>query len=444
MTATLEKQPNCISALHIELPADRVGQERDRIVRDFMLHAQVSGYRPGKAPRMVVEAKYKQKIAEELNQALLAAGVREAIQEHKLRVLTVEAVEDVKQEANGPITFTAKIVTAPEFELPAYEKLEVRAPDMKVDEKEVDEAIERLRARLADFEEVSGRALALEDFCVLDVAGKIDGVPVGEAVPTNVGQELQGRDGFWIKLGSGNFLPGFCEAVVGMNPAETREFSIDLPADFPDSALAAKKIDYTVKLQEIKKQVLPEVNDEFAAKVAPGKTLGELRDLLRADVENQKRDFIEEGKRRQVLEHLNRSVEFDLPANLLRGEVRRIAADIVRQNQERGVTDEKIIENQKEIANNAQAAAHERLKGAFILTRIAEKEGIRVSKNEMNERVTALAVRYGTSFDKMQKDLVDRDALTGIEEELLIGKTLAHLTSNATVLPLPENPPAGT
>ena len=86
MTATLEKQPNCISALHIELPADRVGQERDKIVRDFMQHAQVPGYRAGKAPRMVIEAKYKQKITDELNQSLLSVGVREAIQQHKLRV----------------------------------------------------------------------------------------------------------------------------------------------------------------------------------------------------------------------------------------------------------------------------------------------------------------------------------------------------------------------
>ena len=101
------------------------------------------------------------------------------------------------------------------------------------------------------------------------------------------------------------------------------------------------------------------------------------------------------------------------------------------------------MENQKEIAGNATVAANERLKGAFILTRIAEKENIRVSKDEMNERITAMAVRYGTSVDKMKKDLVDRDALTGIEEELLIAKTLAYLTSNATVLPLTENPPAG-
>src|SRR5262249_22417608 len=101
------------------------------------------------------------------------------------------------------------------------------------------------------------------------------------------------------------------------------------------------------------------------------------------------------------------------------------------------------IENQKEIAGNAAIAANERLKSAFILTRIAEKENIRVGKDEMDGRITAMAVRYGTSIDKMRKDLADRDALSGIEEELLISKTLAYLTSNATVLPLPENPPAG-
>jgi trigger factor len=443
MTATLEKQPNCISALHIELPADRVGQERDKIVRDFMQHAQVPGYRAGKAPRMVIEAKYKQKIADELNQSLLSVGVREAIQQHKLRVLTVDSVEDVKHEANGPLSFTAKVVTAPEFELPAYDKLEIRAPELKVDEKEVEAALERLRARLADFEDVNGRPLAMDDFSVLDVAGQLDGKPVGESVEGNVGRELQGREGLWIKLGPGNFLPGFCEALVGMNAGDTREFPIALPADFPDPALAGKELAYTVTLKEIKRQVLPEVNDEFAAKVAPGKSLTELQELLRVDLENQKREFIEEGKRRQIIDHLNRSVEFDLPANLVRSEVRRIAADIVRQNQERGVSDEKIMENQKEIAGNATAAANERLKGAFILTRIAEKENIRVSKDEMNERITAMAVRYGTSVDKMKKDLVDRDALTGIEEEVLIAKTLAYLTSNATVLPLPENPPAG-
>ncbi len=296
---------------------------------------------------------------------------------------------------------------------------------------------------LADFEDVNGRPLAMEDFSVLDVAGQLDGKPVGEAVEGNVGRELQGREGLWIKLGPGNFLAGFCEALTGMNAGDTREFSIELPAEFPDPALAGKKIDYTVTLKEIKRQVLPEVNDEFAGKVAQGKSLAELRELLRVDIENQKRDFIEEGKRRQILEHLNRSVEFDLPASLVRGEVRRIAADIVRQNQERGVSDEKIMENQKEIAGNATIAANERLKGAFILTRIAEKENIRVGKEEMNERITAMAVRYGTSVDKMKKDLVDRDALSGIEEELLIAKTLAYLTSNATVLPLPETPSAG-
>lgn len=436
MNSTLEKLPHCISALTIQIPPDRVGNEREKIVKQYLQHAQLPGYRAGKAPRMIVEAKFKQKIESELEEALLSSGVRDAIKEHNLQVLGVQAVEDVKREPNGPLTFTAKVITAPEFELPDYEHITVQAPNLDVAEKEVEDALERLRQRLADFEDVEARPLEITDFGVLDVAGKLDDKPLSESIEGNPGRELQGRDNFWLKLGEGNFLPGFCEAIVGMNPGETREFAIELPMDFPVTDLQARKIDYTVKLREIKKQALPPIDDDFAAKVAPGKTLAELRDLVRADLEKQKANFIDEGKRRQVVDYLNRSAEFELPQHMIRNEAQRIASDIVRENQERGVKDDQIMENQKEIAASAQSSARERLKSAFILTRIAVKDGIKVTREEMNERITALAVRYSTSFDRMRKDLEERDALSGLEEELLIAKTLAHVTAAATVQPL--------
>ncbi len=441
MNSTIDKQPNCIAQLQIEIPADRVGQEREKIVKQFLQFAQVPGYRAGKAPRMVVEAKFKAKINEQLESDLLSAGVREAISEHKLKVLGVQSVDDVKREPNGPLTFAAKVITAPEFELPEYKHLQIRAPEMKIEDKQVDDSLERLQQRLAEFEDVTGRELAMDDFCVLDVAGRVDGVPVGEVTAERAGAELQGRENFWIKMGPGNFLPDFCEALVGMSAGETREFSLELPMDFPVKELAARKIDYVVKLREIKKQVLPELDDAFAEKVAPGKTMTELRELVRTDLERQMTDMIEEGKRRQVLDQINGAVDFELPQHMVRSETQRIASDIIRQNQERGIADDKIVENQSEIATNAHNAAKERLKSAFVLTRIAAKEGIAVTKDEVHERVVSLAARYSTSVDKMQKDLEERDALSGIEEELLIAKTLAALTADATVLPL-EQPAA--
>ncbi|MBS0661060.1 MAG: trigger factor [Verrucomicrobia bacterium] len=442
MPSTLDKQPHCITALSIEIPAERVGQEREKIVQQYVRFAQLPGYRAGKAPRPVVEAKFKGKISEELHSNLVSAGISEAIKEHSLRVLTVAEVNDVKLEKDGPLTYSAKVVTAPEFELPNYKKLEIRAPENKIEEADIDRALEEVRTRLADFEDVTGRALAMDDFAVLDLAGRIDGQPLSEVVSQpNVARDLGGRENFWIKLGPGNFLPGFCEAIVGMEAGETREVPIELDMEFPIKDLAARRIDYTVKLREIKNQVLPEVNDEFAEKVVPGKTLAELRELVREDLTRQKTEMIEQGKRRQIIAHLNAAVEFELPQHLVRNQTQRIASEIVQENQQRGVSDDEIVKNQGEIATNSASAARERLKTAFLLVRIAEAEGIKVTPDELKERITAMAVRYRTSYDKMLKDLQENDALSGLEEEVLIAKTLAALTADATVLPLEESAP---
>lgn len=442
MPSTLEKQPNCITALSIEIPAERVGQEREKIVQQYVRFAQMPGYRAGKAPRPVVEAKFKSKISEELHSNLVSAGISDAIKEHGLRVLTVAGVSDVKLEKGGPLTYSAQVVTAPEFELPNYKKLEIRAPENKIEEADIDRALEEVRNRLADFEDVTDRALAMDDFAVLDVAGRVDGQPLSEVVSqANVARDLGGRENFWIKLGPGNFLPGFCEALVGMQAGETREVPIELDMEFPIKDLAARRIDYTVKLREIKRQVLPEMNDEFADKVVSGKTLAELRDLVREDLSRQKTEMIEQGKRRQIIAQLTSGVDFELPQHLIRNQTQRIASEIVQENQQRGVSDDEIVKNQGEIATNSAAAARERLKTAFLLVRIAEAEGIKITQDEVTERVTAMAVRYRTSYDKMLKDLQENDALSGIEEEILIGKTLAALTADATVLPLEESAP---
>ena len=206
-----------------------------------------------------------------------------------------------------------------------------------------------------------------------------------------------------------------------------------MPDDFPLEELRGKKIDYTVKVREIKKQELPALDDEFAGKVVPGKTLAELRDMARAQLTSERATQIEEAKRQQILAQLSGTTTFDLPADFVRGETRRIMGDIVKQNQDRGVADTEIRDNETTIVENAGVAARERLKGAFILTRIAEKEGIKVTREEMEARLQAMAARYGMTREKLVKNLQEREAFGQIEEEILLGKTLAFLSQNATV-----------
>ena len=432
MQVQVETLPNCVSALHVELPPERVDKERETILRDFQGAARLPGYRPGKAPKNLVETRYKKEINEELQRKLVSSATREAIAESKLRVLSIGDVDAVKLGQDHSLSFTAKVITAPEFELPSYQGLAVRVPSEEITDTDVDGALESLRQRLADFTDIEGRGLEMDDFCVIDFAGRVDGQPVNETIPS-APKELAGKENFWIKLGPQTLLPGFSEALLGATAGETRDFGLDVPADFPIEELKGKRIEYTVKVRELKKQELPTLDDTFAGKVVPGKTLEDLRGMARTQLTAERKAAVDDQKKQQILAHLTGGTEFELPNDFVRGETRRIMNDIVKQNQERGVSDDEIRQNEPSIVENAGVAARERLKGAFILTRIAEKEGIKVTREEMDGRINALAARHGMAREKLIKNLQEREALGQIEEEILLGKTLAFLSANATV-----------
>jgi trigger factor len=233
------------------------------------------------------------------------------------------------------------------------------------------------------------------------------------------------------------FFPGYCAQLVDARPGETREFDIEVPADFPVEGMAGLIIHYRVTLKAIKQKVLPELNDAFANGVVAGQTMNELRTMAREELGRQKTADNESGKRSQVMKTLLASVECELPVGMVRSETQRILSDIVRENQARGVADQVLKENEKELVGMASQNARERLKGTFILLRIAEKEGIHVSREELFGRVAALAERAKTSYEKMLKELEKQSGLEQIQEEILTAKTLDFLVANASVTGVP-------
>src|SRR5580658_6523476 len=183
MNVEVENLANCITTLRVEVPAEQVSKTWDTVAKDYTQYARIPGYRPGKAPRTVVENKYKKQIREEVEKKLLSESCREAINEKKLRVISLADVQDVEFGDDKTMRFTATLVTAPEFELPDYKNIPVQLKPVEVTDKEIDDALENLREQQAEFTDVTGRALALEDFAVIDYTGTIDGKPVEEVAP---------------------------------------------------------------------------------------------------------------------------------------------------------------------------------------------------------------------------------------------------------------------
>jgi len=438
MKVEVEKHPGLVSKLQIELPPEDVAKEWDAIANSFARVAKIPGYRPGKAPRAVIDKRFRKEIQEELTKKLVSKSYHEAVEREQLRVASLTNIEDVQFGENKSMRFRATVVTAPEFELPDYKQIPVQVPDTKVSDVDVDEALDRLRDQSADFVDVPARGLEMGDFAVLDFDGSVESKPISEIAP-QASKNLYGGKKFWLHLAADNFLPKFCEQLIGQKPGETRLVIVHFSEDFMVKELAGKKADYAVTLRDIKEKVLPAVDDAFAAKLVPGKTLADLRQMIEHDIEHAKEHDAERAKESQIVKFLHEQTQFELPPALLQNETRRALAELVQQNRERGVTDEMLKEKEKELIDGAASLAGHRLKTNFILHRIAEREKIQVVKEDIDFRLKQEAARYDISPEKMRKELQQKDALDDVAEQILLGKTLDFLKANVSVETVQES-----
>lgn len=433
MNASVETLPNCLATLRVEVGPERLSQTREELLKQYSREVKIPGFRSGKVPREIVEKKFSKEISEELENRMVSSTLEEAIQSKGLKVIEVSNVEDVKLALGEGLSFTATVVTVPQFELPEYKGIAIKAPSDAVTDAEVDEAIENMRERMADFVDMKeDRGAEMGDFVVVDYKGTLNGQPIHEAFP-KVGSILSSNEGFWIRMTEESFFPGFCKRLTGARAGEGRSFEIEVPADFPVEGFTGQKLQYEVAIKEIKSRVLPELNDEFAGGFLKGKTLVELREMVRSELEERKKAEIDGVKRDRVMEQLLSQVECELPEDMARAESNRVLSDVIRENKSRGVTDVMLKENEKELVASASQTARNRLKSAFILSRIAEREEIRVTREEMLGRIAAIAKGSEITIERALKEVNKRRLLPQIQSEIANSKALDFVVSAATV-----------
>ena len=388
MNVAFEPLPNCLANLKIEVDPPDVQKKMGEITSQYTKQAKLPGFRQGKAPRSVVEKKFLKEIHEEVTRQVLSDACRDAIKDRNLRVLSLSEIEDVEWGDDKSLKFRATLVLQPEFDVPDYKGIPVSVPSTEVTEADVDASIENLREQQADFPDVTpARPAAMEDYVVVDYDGTIEGEPVHVKFP-KAGKPLSHNKDFWIKMTDEAFFPGYCKNLVGANTGETREFDVEVPADFPVEGMPGSKIHYKVTLKELKERVMT---------------------------------------------HLTSKVECELPTTLVRQQTQSILDDIVKENQERGVADEILREHEKDLVGSAAQSARERIKGTFILLRIAEKEKITATEMDLRRRIAQMAARSNMTFDKMVKELQKRGVIDQIREELVTAKTLDFVASQAAV-----------
>jgi len=415
--------------MRVEVESKDVDAAFDSMIKNFQKEAALPGFRPGKAPRDMIAKRYEKDIQDEVKKKLIPDAYRKAVDEQKLDVVGYPDIEEIQFGRGQALQFAATVETAPEFQLPEYKGLPVKRETGTVTDADVERALMLLRERQLEYKTVE-RVAATGDVAVVNYTGTTNGKPITEIAPTAKG--LTEQKNFWINLDQSSFIPGFGEQLLGTKAGDKRTVNVDFPADFVTPQLANQKGVYEVEVVEIKERVVPALDEAFAQSYG-AESLEKLRAGVRTDLENELNFKKERSIRNQLVQQLLSRVSFDLPESVVTQETRNVVYDIVNENQKRGVPKE-MIEGQKEQIYSAAAdTAKNRVKVNFMLQKIAEKEEIKVSQEEVAARIQHLAGMYQIPPEQFIKDLQKRNGIVEIYDQVASEKTLTFLQQNAKI-----------
>jgi trigger factor len=433
MNVTVENLAPCKKLVRIELPVEAVNAAFAAMEKNFQKEASLPGFRPGKAPIPMVVKKYDQEIKDEVKRKLIGDAYRDALKDKNLDVLGYPDIEEIQFGRGQSLLFAATIETSPEFELPEYKGLPVQREAKEVTEADVTKAVDMLREQRADFIKTE-RALASGDIAVVNYSGTTEGKPLTEFAPTAKG--LTAQQGFWVEMKADSFVPGFADQLLGAKAGEKRTVNVNFPADFVTKELAGRPGVYEVEVVEVREKTLPALDDAFA-KTFEAESFEKLKEGVRRDLENELKYKQQRDVRGQLVKALMSRTNFDLPEGAVANETRNVVYNLVQENAKRGVPRD-LIEKQKDaIYNAASSNAKERVKFTFLSQKIAEKEGIKVSQEEVLRRIQTLAAMYQIPAEKFVKDLQKRNGIVEIYDQLAGEKVMEFLETNATVTSVP-------
>jgi trigger factor len=433
MNIAVEKQPKCIAILNVEVPSNDVAAKRASITSTYASQAKIPGFRPGKAPKNVIEKRFGKQISEELTETLFGEACDKALETENLKVLDFGFPDNLNERPDGSIAFEARLILAPEFTLPEYKGIEIKAPSTEISAEELHTQLDSIRERLAEFEDVTDRVVQNDDIAVVDFITTLDGKAITEVIGDK-GQYLAKRENHWLPVKPGSFLPGYAEQLIGMKQGDQKDAKITLDDTFPFEELRGKELTLHTTLQGIKAPKLPELNDEFAEKLIPGKTLEDIKSLIRENMGQEKSKQINEVKVSQIIEKLNASVNFELPEEIVNRETQNQANALVQQGSQQGASDEDILKQQDEIFSVATKRALTNLRTNFILQEIAAAEKITVSDADLLAHISKLAQQHREPIKKVIKDLQKKRQIQSIRNSLLIGQTIDFLIEQAKVV----------
>ncbi|HZP46999.1 MAG TPA: trigger factor [Vicinamibacterales bacterium] len=407
--------------VRVEIPSDVVDAEIDRVAKDYSRKARVPGFRPGKAPARVIKQRYRDQILHDVLHDLVPRAVDDALRERGVEAIDTPDVRDVTIDEGQPLTFTASFDTVPPFDPGDLTTIAIHKPRVAIDDQAVDGALQRLRDRGARHEPVEGRGVDHGDTVVVDLErrdaeGKVDG-----------------HENVSIEMGAKANPPGFDEQLMGLTAGASKAFDIQYPADYPIGELANTTVTYTVKVNALKRRVLPELDDEFAKDLGLD-SLDALRARVREDLEHEAKHAAEREERGELMKQLASKLPFDAPASLVEREIDHRIEDFARRLMEQNVDPRTAGINWGDFRESQREVAREAVASALVLDEITRREQIGVSEDEITQEIERYAERTGRTPAAVRAALEREGGISRVAAGLRREKSIDLVMSRAKIL----------
>ncbi len=405
--------------IELEIPDEEFRQDYEKILGEYVAKAKLDGFRKGHAPRERVKALFDHEIEHDVYDSLIPRVLEEELRGLRLNPVSVPVLKDLKHEPGQPLRCTASFEVLPQFELPDYRAIRIKKRSTELAKEDVDKAMEEIRGRAAEYVPVASRGVADGDYAVVEMQGRDQKtkklLPVEKAV---------------VLAGHADNEPALNERIMGMTPGEERSFEVAYPKEHPNRRVAGKEIVYGLKVRELKEKKLPALDDEFAKSLGVPDGLLALVAKVRQELQEGKERAARNETASDVLAAVAEKVALELPESVVEEETLAILRRLLQAYGDRRIAPEAL----EALKTEARRQAVDHLRNHLILEKIAQKEGLAVGEEEIQEEIRNLSkannIPEATLADMIRRDEHRREELA---ESLLFRKTVDFLVKTAII-----------
>ena len=425
MSLQVEKLEHNMAKLTVEVAAEDVEKALQAAYLKQRKQINIPGFRKGKVPRQMIEKMYGPEVFyDEAANNMIPDAYAKAYDESELDIVSQPKIEVVQMEKGKPFIFTAEVATKPEVTLGDYKGLKVDKVSTRVTQKEVDEEIEKERERNARTIEVTDRAVQDKDEVTLDFEGFVDGVAF---------EGGKGED-YPLTIGSGSFIPGFEEQLIGAEIDKEVEVNVTFPKEYHSEELAGKDATFKCTVHTIKAKELPELDDEFASEVSECETMDAYRAEVKKNIKERKERTGKEKKENQAVDQAIENAQMDIPEVMIEFQVRQMADDFARRIQQQGLTVEQYFQftgmTAEKMLEEMRPQAEKSIKTRLVLEAIVKAENIEVSDERVEEELTKMAEAYQMEVEKL-KEFMGENEKKQIKEDLAVQEAITLLVNES-------------